>query len=110
MQQVFCKVAVIDFLFDVVSILVQMQIKSCFTFTDVLQPAYVTLNDVNYPRPEMYPGFQIMGSSGPLLEKFGGSLQSIGGPALTRLINIRQGPDPLQVEKHANCSLTTDSF
>ena len=31
--------------------------------------------------PEMYPGFQIMGSSGPLLEKFGGRLQSFGGPA-----------------------------
>ena len=31
--------------------------------------------------PEMYPGFQIMGSSGPRLEKFGGSLQSFGGPA-----------------------------
>ena len=30
---------------------------------------------------EMYPGFQIMGSSEPLLEKFGGPLQSFGGPA-----------------------------
>ena len=30
---------------------------------------------------EMYPGFQIMGSSGPLLEKFGGPLLSFGGPA-----------------------------
>ena len=30
---------------------------------------------------EMYPGFQIMGSSGPLLENFGGPLQSFGGPA-----------------------------
>ena len=30
---------------------------------------------------EMYPGFQIMGCSGPLLEKFGGPLQSFGGPA-----------------------------
>ena len=30
---------------------------------------------------EMYPGFQIMGSSGPLLEKFGGPLQRFGGPA-----------------------------
>ena len=27
---------------------------------------------------EMYPGFQIMGSSGPLLEKFGGPLLSFG--------------------------------
>ena len=33
------------------------------------------------PDPEMYPGFQIMGSSGPLLEKFGGPLLSFGGPA-----------------------------
>ena len=31
--------------------------------------------------PEMYPGFQIMGSSGPLLEKFGGPLLNFGGPA-----------------------------
>lgn len=31
--------------------------------------------------PEMYPGFQIMGSSGPLLEKFGAPLLSFGGPA-----------------------------
>ena len=30
---------------------------------------------------EMYPDFQIMGSSGPLLEKFGGPLLSFGGPA-----------------------------
>ena len=30
---------------------------------------------------EMYPGFQIRGSSGPLLEKFGGPLLSFGGPA-----------------------------
>ena len=30
---------------------------------------------------EMYPGFQIMGSSGPLFEKFGGPLLSFGGPA-----------------------------
>ena len=30
---------------------------------------------------EMYPGFQIMGSSGPLLEKLGGPLLSFGGPA-----------------------------
>ena len=30
---------------------------------------------------EMYPGFQIMGSSGPLLEKFGGPLLRFGGPA-----------------------------
>ena len=30
---------------------------------------------------EMYPGFQIMGFSGPLLENFGGPLQSFGGPA-----------------------------
>ena len=28
----------------------------------------------------MYPGFQIMGSPGPLLEKFGGPMQSFGGP------------------------------
>ena len=41
---------------------------------------------------EIYPDFQIMGSSGPLLEKFGGPLLSFGGPAnlySTRLINIR---------------------
>ena len=30
---------------------------------------------------EMYPGFQIWGSSGPLFEKFGGPLQNLGGPA-----------------------------
>ena len=30
---------------------------------------------------EMYPGFQIWGSSGPLFEKFGGPLQNFGGPA-----------------------------
>ena len=30
---------------------------------------------------EMYPGFQIMGSSGPLFEKFGGPLLNFGGPA-----------------------------
>ena len=30
---------------------------------------------------EMYPGVQIMGSSGPLLENFGGPLQSFWGPA-----------------------------
>ena len=30
---------------------------------------------------EMYPGFQIWGSSGLLLEKFGGPLQNFGGPA-----------------------------
>ena len=62
---------------------------------------------------EMYPGFQIMGSSGPLLEKFGGPLRSFGGPAnlkSTRLINIRKRPDHSQVEKHANCLFTTDSF
>ena len=29
----------------------------------------------------MYPGFQIMGSSGPLLEKFGAPLLCSGGPA-----------------------------
>ena len=29
---------------------------------------------------EMYPGFRIVGSSGPL-QKFGGPLQSFGGPA-----------------------------
>ena len=29
----------------------------------------------------VYPGFQIMGSSGPLLENFGGPLLSFGGPA-----------------------------
>ena len=28
---------------------------------------------------EMYPGFQIMGSSGHLCEKFGGPLLSFGG-------------------------------
>ena len=45
----------------------------------------------------MYTGFQIWGSSGPLLEKFGGLLQSFGGPAnlwSTRLINIRWDPNP----------------
>ena len=30
---------------------------------------------------EMYPGFQIWGSSGPLFEKIGGPLQNSGGPA-----------------------------
>ena len=30
---------------------------------------------------EMYPGFQILGSSGPLLEKVWGPFQSFGGPA-----------------------------
>ena len=30
---------------------------------------------------EIYPDFQIMGSSGPLLEKFGGPLLSFGGSA-----------------------------
>ena len=33
------------------------------------------------PYSEMYPGFQIWGSSGPLFEKFGGPLQNFGGPA-----------------------------
>ena len=36
---------------------------------------------IRYVFPEIYPGFQIMGSSGPLLEKFGGPLLSFGGPA-----------------------------
>ena len=35
----------------------------------------------SFGHAEMYPGFQIMGSSGPLLEKFGGPLLSFGGPA-----------------------------
>ena len=51
-----------------------------------------------------------MGSSGPLLERLGGSLLSFGGPAnllSTKLINIQWGPDPW---KHANYLLTTDSF
>ena len=43
MQKVFRKFAGIDFLFDVVYMVVQAQTKSCFTFTDVLQPACVTL-------------------------------------------------------------------
>ena len=36
---------------------------------------------IRYVFPEIYPGFQIMGSSGPLLEKFGGPLLSFRGPA-----------------------------
>ena len=32
-------------------------------------------------KSEMYPGFQIMGSSGPFLEKFEGPLLCSGGPA-----------------------------
>ena len=33
------------------------------------------------PHAEMYPGFQIMGSPGPLVENFGGPLLSFKGPA-----------------------------
>ena len=61
----------------------------------------------------MYPGFQIMGSSGPLLEKFGGPLLSLGVQLIYSQqdkINIREGPNPSQVEKHVNCLLTTGSF
>ena len=35
---------------------------------------------------EMYAGFQIWGSSGPLFEKFGGPLQNFG----VQLINIQE--------------------
>ena len=42
----------------------------------------ISWKDIKYvPTTEMYPGFQIMGSSGPILEKFGGPLQSFEGPA-----------------------------
>ena len=41
----------------------------------------VLLYDRTSTSPEMYPGFQIWGSSGPLFEKFGGPLQNFGGPA-----------------------------
>jgi len=49
-----------------------------------------------------------------LLEKFGGPLQSFEGPGnleSTRpiIINVQWGPPLVQVEKHANYLLTTDS-
>ena len=53
-----------------------------FDCGDSLCVHYCTsLNEHRYVNTEMYPGFQIMGSSGPLLEKFGGPLLSFGGPA-----------------------------
>ena len=33
----------------------------------------------------MYPGFQIWGSPGPHIEKFGGPFQSFGGPEIEYL-------------------------
>ena len=44
---------------------------------------FVTVRVINQEaNTEMYPGFQIWGSSEPLLEKFGGPLQSFGGSKL----------------------------
>ena len=47
----------------------------------VLKPCKVAVVFGKVCHSELYPGFQIMGSSGPLLEKFGGPLLSFGGPA-----------------------------
>ena len=44
-------------------------------------PTFYTKVNKDLTPAEMYPGFQIRGSSGPLLEKFGGPLLSFGGPA-----------------------------
>ena len=46
--------------------------------TDSIYSGKIHLND---KKAKMYPAFQIMGSSGPLLEKFGGPLLSCGGPS-----------------------------
>ena len=48
----------------------------------------------------MYPGFQIMGSSGPLLEKFGGPLQSFG--ACTKTRNTETKPPERNHRNHRN--------
>ena len=47
----------------------------------IIDAIYSGKSHLNDKSAEMYPGFQIMGSSGPLLEKFGGPLLSFGGPS-----------------------------
>ena len=59
----------------------QTKIKSFWTEIHFNQQHMCLLTVNNNNNAEMYPGFQIMGSSGPLLEKFGGPLLSFGGPA-----------------------------
>ena len=51
--------------------------KKCGLYTSF----YGTARSRSLPYTEMYPGFQIWESSGPLLEKFGSPLQNFGGPA-----------------------------
>ena len=58
------------------------QINYTYRAGSDLGDVYQMRRKENRKLTEMYPGFQIMGSSGPLIEKFGGPLLSFGGPAI----------------------------
>ena len=47
----------------------------------IVNHRHIYVSSIAHIYPEMYPGFRIWGSSGPLFEKFGGPLQNFGGPA-----------------------------